>query len=357
MISVIGAGPIGSVAAEYCSKRYDTVLFESRMDRRIQCAGLISKSGLDGLGIKVSSSSPFLQNRVRGARIFSPSGIMLEVDGGRDKAFIVDRQGFDDYLRDKAVDSGAKFINEKVDERSIKELIKKSEKLVIATGTNYKLHKVLNLEMPHEFLTGAQYEMRIDCDREFVELYFNVPGFFSWIIPVEGYARVGLCTRGNPVPYLDGFIRKLAADGRVLNRKILNKNFGVIPVYDPGIKTQYKKMMVVGDAASQVKATTGGGVVMGCTAARFVCERDYEKQWRSEIGRELYLHLLIRRFLNRLSDKNLDRFFTLLNENKEVIEKEGDMDVASKLLYAFLKKPRFMAKFLLQTPGYIFDML
>ena len=357
MISVIGAGPIGSVAAEYCSRDYDTLLFESRMDRRIQCAGLVSKSGLDKLGIKVSSSSPFLQNRVRGARIFSPSGVMLEVDGGRDKAFVVDRLGFDDYLRDKAVDSGAKFINEKVDGKNIDEVIKKSEKLVIATGTNYKLHKVLNLEMPHEFLTGAQYEMRIDCDNEFVELYFNVPGFFSWIIPVEGYARVGLCTRGNPVPYLDGFIKKLRADGRVLNEKILNKNFGIIPIYDPKIRTQYERISVVGDAAAQVKATTGGGVVMGCTAAKFVCEKDYEKQWRSEIGNELHLHLLIRRFLDKLSDKNLDRFFALLNENKEVIEREGDMDEASKLLYAFLKKPRFMAKFLLQTPGYIDDML
>ncbi|MEA3255130.1 MAG: NAD(P)/FAD-dependent oxidoreductase [Candidatus Altiarchaeota archaeon] len=357
MISVIGAGPIGSVAAEYCSKRYDTVLFESRMDRRIQCAGLVSKSGLDKLEIKVSPSSPFLQNSVRGARIFSPSGIKLEVDGGRDKAFVVDRPGFDDYLRDKAVDSGAKFINENVDGKNIDEVIKKSEKLVIATGTNYKLHKVLNLEMPHEFLTGAQYEMRIDCDNDFVELYFNVPGFFSWIIPVEGYARVGLCTRGNPVPYLDGFIKKLRADGRVLNEKILNKNFGIIPIYDPKIRTQYEKIAVVGDAASQVKATTGGGVVMGCTAAKFVCERDYEKQWRSEIGKELHLHLLIRRFLDKLSDKNLDNFFTLLNENREVIEREGDMDEASKLLYAFLKKPRFMAKFLLQTPCYINDML
>lgn len=361
MISVIGAGPVGSIAAKYCSKRYDVVLFESQMvrERRIQCAGLVSRSGLKRLGIKVSSSSSksFLQNGVRGARIFSPSGNLLEVDGGKNKAFVIDRREFDNYLLNMAIDSGVGFVNEKVSRKNISEIIKKSEKLIIATGTNYELHRILNLEMPREFLIGVQYEMKINCDREFVELYFNVPEFFSWIIPVDDYAKIGLCTRKNPVPYLDSFIKKLKSEGRILNKKILNKNFGIIPIYDPKIKTQYEKISVVGDAAAQIKASTGGGIVMGCTAAKFACDEDYEKKWRSEIGRELYLHLLIRTFLNRLSDKNLDRLFILLNENKEIIEKKGDMDIASKLLFAFLKNPRFMAKFLFQMPGYIFDML
>jgi len=360
MISVIGAGPVGSTAAKYCSKRYDVVLFESQVvsERRVQCAGLVSRSGLERMGIKVSSSSSksFLQNGVRGARIFSPSGNLLEVDGGKNKAFVIDRKEFDNYLLNMAIDSGVEFINERVNGKNIDEIIKKSEKLIIATGTNYELHKILNLKIPNRFLIGAQYEMKINCDREFVELYFNVPEFFSWIIPVDDHARIGLCTRKNPIRYLNSFIKKLEGDGRISNKKILNRNFGIIPIYDPKIRTQYGKIAVVGDAASQVKASTGGGIVMGCTAAKFASEEDYEKKWRSEIGRELYLHLLIRRFLNRLSDKNLDGLFILLNENKEIIEKEGDMDIASKLFLALVKNPRFMAKFLFHTPGYIYDM-
>lgn len=363
MISVIGAGPVGSIAAKYSLKKDDTVIFESQKqkERRIQCAGIVSKSGLERLGIKNSSSSSksFLQNSIRGAKIFSPSGNMLEIDGHETKAYVIERSKFDDYLLNSAINSGAEFVNERVDRKNIDNIIKKSERLIIATGTNYSLHRILGLEMPNEFLIGAQYEIKTECDKEFVELYFNVPEFFSWIVPVEDYSRIGLCTNKNPLPYLDKFIKKLKREGRILDSKILNKNLGIIPIYNPRIKTQYPnkgEIVIVGDAASQVKATTGGGIVMGCTAAKFACEKDYEKKWRSEIGRELYFHLLIRRFLNRLSDKNMEKLFSLLIENKEIIEKEGDMDIASKLLFAFFKNPRFMARFLFQLPNYVFDM-
>ena len=215
--------------------------------------------------------------------------------------------------------------------------------------------------MPREFLVGAQYEMKIECDPDFVELHFNVPGFFSWIIPVGDYVRVGLCARTNPLPYLEGFVKELGKNGRLISRDILNRNFGIIPVYNPGIKTEFKTeygtIVTVGDAAGHVKATTGGGIIMGGIAAAFACEKDYESKWRKEIGRELYLHLLIRRFIDRLSDKNMDSFFLLLEENKDIIEKKGDMDIASELLISLARNPRFMAKFLPRIPMYLMDIL
>lgn len=135
------------------------------------------------------------------------------------------------------------------------------------------------------------------------------------------------------------------------------KNYGIIPMYNPRLRTEYPKVSLVGDAAGHVKATTGGGVILGGLAARNAASEGYEKIWRTEIGKELYLHLRVRRFLNNLSEKNTDKLIRLLAENKDLIEKKGDMDMASHLLKGFLGRPAFMAKFILQAPAHLLDQI
>jgi len=89
MISVVGAGPAGCIAARSCAESHDTVLYETqdREKRRVQCSGLFSRSGLLRIGINPASASSksFIQNSVRGAKIYSPGGFILSVDGGREK--------------------------------------------------------------------------------------------------------------------------------------------------------------------------------------------------------------------------------------------------------------------------------
>ena len=347
MISVVGGGPAGSIAAKTCAKEDDVILFEEH-EKNIQpaqCAGLISISGLKRIG--VSPAGDFMQNKVRGVHLHSPSGKVVEIDAGRDIACVVDRNKFDEYLLNSAADSGVKILREKV--CGIKELNENypAEKIILATGTRYALSRKLNLPVP-EILSGIQYETEVECDPGFVELYFNVPGFFSWIIPTGEFARVGLCTYRNPKMHLDNFIKNLKQEGRIKNSaKILNRNGGIIPVYNPQIRTEYTinktKILLVGDAAAHVKATTGGGIVMGGLAAQCV-SRDYEKQWRQKIGKELYLHMLIRNFMNRLSGREIDSLVFLAGEYKDVIQKKGDMDIASGLTLSLMKHPKFPIK-------------
>lgn len=361
MISVVGGGPTGCIAASHAAKKHKTTIYDSQGlgARRIQCSGLLSRSGLSEIGVNplVDSSRKHILNSVRGAKIFSPSGFLLQVDGGKNKAYVFDRSGLDNYFLGKAIDAGVEVIKETIDTKKLSELQKKSEKIILASGTNYNLHRSLGLDTPKKFLYGAQYEMKIECDNEFVEIYLGVPGFFSWIIPAGEYARVGLCTNKNPTPFLEYFVEKLKKDNRIKDEKIKDKQYGVIPIYEPKNRTQYNKIVLVGDAAAQVKATTGGGIIFGCLAAKHACEEDYEKKWRKEIGRELYLHLLIRENLNKLSNQNLDRLIKTLSEKKEVLETRGDMDKASNLIYSLIRDPQFMIKMLLQSPHIIPDLL
>ena len=355
MITVIGGGPIGSIAANTCVKENEVILFEEhkREKQPVQCAGLISISGLERLGLKELSKNSgnaagIVQNKVRGARIFSKSGKVVEIDAGCDKAYVVDRRKFDEYLLNSAIDSGVEFVNEKVtDTKNLP--IKgqnKPEKIILATGTRYSHHHQLNFNVP-EVLSSAQYEMEIECDPDFVELHFNSPGFFSWIIPgSEGTARIGSCTYRNPKHYLENFIKNLKLDGRIKNNpKNLNKTGGAIPIYNPHLKTEYDNIILAGDAAAQVKATTGGGIVMGGIAAGCVnSDYGYEKEWRGKIGKELYLHLFIRNFLNRLSEKELVELLTLADDYKDIIQKKGDMDMVFNTAFSLMKNPGFSLK-------------
>jgi digeranylgeranylglycerophospholipid reductase len=361
MISVIGAGPAGCIAAISSAKKNDTIIYDSqgRGQRRIQCSGLLSRTGLLSLGINpmTDSSKALVRNTVRGARIYSPTGKVLEVDGGKNKAYVLDRRELDNFLIDKAADSGAKLIKETVDEKKIGEIRKSSEKTILATGTNYNLQKALGLPHPKKHLYGAQYEMKIECDQEYVEMYLTVPGFFSWLIPAGDNTRIGLCTTNNPTPYLDNLIKKLTKENRIKDNKILNRNYGIIPIFSPKLKTQHKDLRLVGDSAGHVKATTGGGIILGGIAAQYASEDDYEKKWRKDVGRELYLHLQIRKILARLSEKNTDKLIQLLSEKRKAFETAGDMDKATNLLLSLGKDPAFIGKLLIRSPSIIYDLI
>jgi flavin-dependent dehydrogenase len=200
----------------------------------------------------------------------------------------------------------------------------------MATGANYKLHRKLNLDIP-KFLNAIQYEIFAECEDDMVELHLT-EDFFVWLIPVSGYARVGIAGYGNVREKLDKFIKNLKQHRKA--GEILAMQAGLIPIYAPKLKTEYKfsdlNLRLVGDAAAHVKATTGGGVVMGCLAARHLTDKNYENGWRKEIGNELCLHLMIRKFLNEKSIR-YDDMLVLANKHKDMFY-SADMDIASKLL-------------------------
>jgi digeranylgeranylglycerophospholipid reductase len=199
--------------------------------------------------------------------------------------------------------------------------------------------------------------MRVECDPDFVELHFCVPDFFAWVIPVGDRARVGLCVKGNPRPYLDAFVKRLQKTGRIKSDAVLAESFGIIPVHDPTLPTTTGNIVTVGDAAGQVKATTGGGVVFGALAAAHAHKPDYEAIWRRELGFDLKVHLLIHRLLNRLSDGGKDRLIRIIGDCHGALESGGDMDSASQTSAALLKSPKFLAEAAMNLPWLAADML
>ena len=108
-----------------------------------------------------------------------------------------------------------------------------------------------------------------------------------------------------------------------------------------------RNVFIVGDAAGQVKVTTVGGVVTGLHGARALATavlngRNYRKELR-ELKLELDLHLLVRRVLNWLDDRDYDELIAMLDGGLKDILEESTRDELSKcLLSLILKEPRLI---------------
>ncbi len=341
-LSVIGNGPVGCYTAMCAQKHTDVALIGPKVDK-VRCAGLISHSGLTKLDLV---KGDHVLNKVTGCRIFSPKGTEIHVDAKKPMALVVDRIAFDKNILGMAQDAGVTYledwvtsVNGGISTKSGQNIV--SDTQAIAAGAFYSLQHDAGMPTPKEYLVGGQYEMKVECEPDIVELRFDLPDFFSWIIPVDGYARIGLCTKGNPRPHLDNFVAKLKSQGRIRSNTRISESFGVIPQHDPKMPTQHGHIRLVGDAAGQVKATTGGGVVLGCLSGTHILESNYDQSWRDDVGGELRMHLMIHRFIRNLSPEGKDRFFKLVSDYNSTLIETGDMDFAQKTVISMAKNPGF----------------
>ena len=95
VINIIGGGPIGlHCAALLAEEGFETSVFEehSNIGRPVQCAGLVSSTGIEELGIELGNS---VVNEVKGAKIFSPGGESLEIKKNKTVAYVIVRFLFD----------------------------------------------------------------------------------------------------------------------------------------------------------------------------------------------------------------------------------------------------------------------
>ena len=90
---------------------------------------------------------------------------------------------------------------------------------------------------------------------------------------------------------------------------------------------QKNNVFLVGDAASQVKATTGGGIIQGLTAAKALADcitknKNYEKQCKKFLAKDLWLHSLMRKTMNKFKCKDWNFLINLCNKksNKQILE-------------------------------------
>ena len=385
-IAIIGAGPAGLFASEVIAKEnINVTIFEEHKEIGVpsHCSGLLSVSGLKLLGEGNPNKRYVLNNRIKGAVFYSPSGISFDIVSNDIKAFVIDRVLFDQEIAHHAQKAGASIktahrvtnILRKGDNILIhvKDLEEKKGLQIItplvidAEGRSARLRDKLGLTEKSTQLPAYQYvvENVTSLDIEKVELFFNTriaKNFFTWIIPIdEVTAKVGLATAvGNPKKNLDLFMHSTLVADRFKHSKNLYGYGGSVITSGPIKKFFGNNFLVVGDAAGHVKPTTGGGVILGGLCAKLAGEIAvsaylehnfngsflfrYQTLCTKRYGREFKSMKLARRWLNLLSNKGYDKLFRYIksNELEHLFVLHGDMDFQESAIKRILKNPLFL---------------
>lgn len=382
-IVVVGAGPCGSFSALAAAKLGVRVaVFEehSTVGVPVHCAGHLSLSGLKRLGLKLPSF--LVENTFRGAFFFSPSGKRFSVRFPSPVTCTINRESFDQYLANIASGTGAQFfLSSRVktiieQQDGAKDIVVStrertenimSNMIIDAEGVSSSLLKNAGLKpFNNEMLVkavSAEVDSIRDVESDCVEVYFGsgfADGFYAWIIPKrDGTAKVGLATKSNsPKQCLERFINNhTIASSKLRKSRIIRVSYHSIPLGGPISKAYANGFLAIGDAASQVKPITGGGVVMGLTCAQIAGEiaaqavkegifsesflKYYEEEWKQKVGFDLRAMLFARKLLNRLSDREIDRLFATATRLRldETLVRVKDVDFQRKELTRLVKSP------------------
>jgi geranylgeranyl reductase family protein len=372
-IAVVGAGPSGSTAARLLARNHDVVLVEEheRPGEPLQCAGLVSPRGIPEF------ARESVLSKVRGARIHSPSGFVIDLEASRTRACVIDRSRFDKLLFDRAVDEGVSAMlgssvrnviedggNVTCELRSngnISQL--QASALIGADGYRSICRRKAKQRPPRHMIKGIQVDLKgLDFDPEFVELYVGrsvAPGFFAWIIPAGDLTRVGVCTwhaKDLPATYL----RKFLSRPELSRGKRVSITSGKIPI-GAGRTAQRGRIALVGDAACHAKPLSGGGVYTGIRGAelcaqvmdKFVADggtaglEEYDQLWKEAFGKELSRAFRLRRIFVGLSDKKIDKALKILAQPEVIalLQDKGDIDYPASLTSTVLKLAPKLAQF------------
>jgi flavin-dependent dehydrogenase len=227
--------------------------------------------------------------------------------------------------------------------------------VISAEGVRARLARQAGIPPVQKVLSGAQVEVPFEIeDPEKVEVHLGVPGLFAWVVPFgDDRARIGLCASHNGCDYLKAFLRK-----DIIKRRLLGSPaaliVGGLPL-GPSASAVSDGFLAVGDAAGQVKPTSGGGIypgqvcakIAGGVAAAAVQEDDcsakrlgeYDRRWRAALGREMDIGMRANRFLTRMRPVEIDELIGFMARKPEMlraIEEHGDIDRPSVLMMKML---------------------
>ncbi len=312
-ILVVGSGPAGSMTARYAAESGASVLFIERRSEvgvPVRCGEFMPSTE------EICTMFPNLENAdeifdvpdglrcldTKGIRLVDPKGKIttLELEG-----YTTDRDKFDQYLAKRAEEAGAVFQNNCLF-KGIEDGVAKTSQgdirykvIVGADGPGSRVARSLGLQRNQNPYPAVTAQVKGDFE-PYMYMFFGgiAPGAYSWIIPKDGRANVGVgfspkFAHGHLSEYFDVFAKK---QGFTEYSKLEGK---YVPSEGPIPQTVKGNGMVVGDAAGQVISVNGGGIPLAMIGGR-ICGQvaganiksgsplmDYEVEWRKVMEKPL----------------------------------------------------------------------
>ena len=382
---VIGGGPAGSFFAYELAKRgFDVSVFEEHKEVGFpsHCAGHLSIRSLRSLGLYPLPEG-IVENTFSAANFYSPNGNKFSVRLSQPVTCAVNRARFDQHVSQLALAAGAEFrLGARVQSLNVEKGFVKgvnltqnggeteqvSAKLVVdAEGISSRLLREPGLTAldgkKMVYAVEAEVENVAEVEEHAVEVYVGkdyAPGFYGWLIPrLNGSAKLGLATRkGNPKNFLENLMRKHpVASKQLKNAKIQKMAYHAITLGGPIPRFCSDGFLAVGDCASQVKPTTGGGVVFSVTCAKIAAEvatqalnkndlsaqalQAYQKQCEDKLGFDVRVMLKARKAIDSFSDQKLDRAMRFASKVGfgKALRDVDEIDFQGRTLLGMIRKP------------------
>jgi digeranylgeranylglycerophospholipid reductase len=363
-VVVVGGGPAGSCCArELAVRGFKTLLLEEHesVASKVLCTGII--------GINAFEEFPLPWEAVIGSlgrmKAISRDGTELPYTPAQPIAYIVDKGAFNSALaaqaravgallhtstraHDLVIDGDGVHLHAMV--RGDQSLRVHARLVVLACGVHYHLTKHLGLGVPQEFLQGAQTEVPQPLT-QWTEVHLNKMfsrEAFAWLVPLQnGSTRVGVMCAHNAREALMRFLDHVAPQWQEWEDIRLESK----PIAQMPLRQSYaERVLVIGEAAGQVKATTGGGIYYGLLAARLAAEtvshafatgcfaagtlQTYEHAWRAQLEDELALGLSFRKLYGWIGDRQMDGILRYIARNglKDLIRRKANFDWHRELI-------------------------
>jgi digeranylgeranylglycerophospholipid reductase len=335
-VVVVGGGPAGlSCAAELARGGFKTLLVEEHASvaDHVLCTGIVGMDAFQEFPLPRES----IVGRLDSITAVTSHGTALPYTTQPPLAYIVDKGAFNQGLAARATAAGASLLTSTRAQRleiepaqvllhataaEAQPLRIHAAVAVLACGVQYQLTKQLGLGVPRVFLQGAQAEVPwVWTEGTEVLLQKSVsPEAFAWVVPLHnGRTRVGVMRRHDARGALMHLLDRTVPQWRDRPEIALAAK----PIAQTPLPRSYAaRLLVIGEAAGQVKATTGGGIYYGLLAARLAADTlatafargdftaaalsPYERRWQALLAEEMALGLAFRQLYSWLTDRQVD---------------------------------------------------
>ena len=350
---VVGGGPCGATAATELARAGHDVLLLDRDGRIKPCGGAIPPRCVDDFAIPDSQ----IVARIRSALMVAPSGrqVPMPIDGGY--VGMVDREHFDEFLRQRAEEAGARraygaferfernadgtvtlFYRAKADGPAAPLRTVVARALVGADGARSAVarqavpgaDKVPCVFAYHEIVKSpAPTDASADFEPTRCDVYYQgrvSPDFYGWVFPHGPHTSIGVGSAHKGFS-LRGATKTLRQVAGLEGCETVRREGAPIPLKPLRKWDDGRNVVVAGDAAGIVAPASGegiyyameGGRLAGLAAAGFLATGDVRqlatarRHFMKAHGR-VFLILGIMQHFWYSSDKRRERFVSICED-------------------------------------------
>jgi len=348
-VIVVGGGPSGATAATELAREGLSVMLLDKAGRIKPCGGAVPPRMIRDFDIPDSQ----IVAKINSARIISPSGREVDMPVGKGYVGMVDREHFDEWLRNRAAGAGAErrtghFKSIRHDDDGLvtitycdkstgklgDDVIVRARAVVGADGARSAVAKqtMPNAErVPcvfayHEIIESPESNDDSHFIADTCDVVYNgkvSPDFYGWVFPHGKTTSVGTGS-ANKGFSLRGAVKLLREQSGVVDAKTIRREGAPIPLKPLKKWDDGKNVILAGDAAGVVAPASGEGIyyamlcgqLSGQAAAQFIKTGEVKalktarKRFMREHGKVFWILGMMQKFWYT-TDERRERFTSI----------------------------------------------